>query len=304
MSLRSARRPARLRAVALSVAALAGAAAGLAPAAQAAPATDAPASASMSASSARSVAVAFGNNTDQQLIRTYSTLSHGCWDNDSLPPDYVAKHTSPRWGSHSCGMLTGTEGYTNFKIAGTDQVVYLHWDNPYSGHNSYGCDAPAGYNCAISEGGGNNATVYMTLSGGPARLTARTANVARAAAVARTASAARSTRVTLTNYSGRSFVRTGASLSHGIWSENTLPPSLINPSDSGSWQSESDGFLTGTEGRATYTMSGGGTVSVGWDNPFSGHNSYSCDVSAGFACDRVGGDGDNARVTFTVRRTA
>ncbi|MEU6241707.1 aegerolysin family protein [Streptomyces sp. NPDC047024] len=298
MSLRSARRPARLRAVALSVAAFAGAAAGLAPAAHAAPATGAPALASVSASSARSVAVAFGNSTDQQLIRTYSNLSHGCWDDDSLPPDYVAKHTSPRWGSHSCGMLTGTEGYTNFKIAGTEQVVYLHWDNPYSGHNSYGCDAPAGYNCAISEGGGNNATVYMTLSGGPARLTARTADVAR------TASAARSTRVTLTNYSGRSFVRTGASLSHGIWSENTLPPSLINPSDSGSWQSESDGFLTGTEGRATYTMSGGGTVSVGWDNPFSGHNSYSCDVSAGFACDRVGGVGDNARVTFTVRRTA
>ncbi|MEU4154525.1 hypothetical protein [Streptomyces sp. NPDC026659] len=38
---------------------------------------------------------------------------------------------------------------------------------------------------------------------------------------------------------------------HGIWSENALPPSLINPSDSGSWQSESDGFMTGTEGLAT-----------------------------------------------------
>ncbi|MFF1482794.1 Crystal protein ET79 [Streptomyces sp. NPDC058301] len=292
-SARPARRPGRWRAVALAVAALAGAGASLAPAAQAATAAaTSSTSAAVSASSARSVGVTFSNSTDRQLIRTYSSLSHGCWDNDSLPPDFVAKHTSPSWGSHSCGMLTGTEGYTNYRIAGTEQEVRTHWNNPYSGRNSYWCEAPAGYNCTINGGGGNNASVSMTLTGGPAALKARVSAVA----------AVRSTKVILTNDSGRSLARTGASLSHGVWSDNSLPPSLIIPSATGIWTSESDGFMTGTEGRVTYTMSEGGTVSISWNNPFAGSNSYNCTVPVGFVCDRWGGGGNNARVDFRVRK--
>ncbi|OAR27139.1 hypothetical protein A8W25_02385 [Streptomyces sp. ERV7] len=291
-SARPARRPARRRAVALAVTALAGAGASLAPAAQAATAAASSTSSTVSASSARSVGVAFSNSTDQQLQRTYSSLSHGCWDDDNLPPDFVAKHTSPSWGSHSCGMLTGTEGYTNYRILGTELEVRTHWNNPYSGSNAYWCEAPSGYKCAINGGAGNNANVTMTLTGGPAALKARTS----------AATPLRSTRVALTNDSGRSLARTGASLSHGIWSDNSLPPSLIIPSGTGIWTSESDGFMTGTEGRATYTMSGGGTVSISWNNPFAGGNSYNCSVPAGFVCDRWGGDGKNTRVDFRVRQ--
>ncbi|MEU1077315.1 Crystal protein ET79 [Streptomyces sp. NPDC005878] len=297
---RPTRRPARLRTLALAVTALAGAGASLAPAAQAAtaaPATSsvsagAGASADVSASSARSVGVAFSNSTNQQLIRTYSSLSHGCWDDDNLPPDYVAKHTSPSWGSHSCGMLTGTEGYTNYRIAGTADEVRMHWNNPYSGRNGYWCDAPSGYQCSISGGSGNNATVRITLTGGPATL--------KASAVA-AATPVRSTAVNLLNDSGRALVRTGASLSHGVWSDNSLPASLINPGASGSWKSESSGFMTGTEGRASYMMSEGGIVSISWNNPFSGGNSYTCNVPTGFACDQSGGGGKNAQVTFRIR---
>jgi hypothetical protein len=119
--------------------------------------------------------------------------------------------------------------------------------------------------------------------------------------------AARSTLVRLENTAGTLNLRlTSRSLDHGIWTKE--PPDLIG--DRGHWESESSGFLTGTEGRVSYdieTIDGDlvGEVRLHWDNPFSGSNSYDQSVrptpddsDEGFAIGRGGGAGDNAHVTF------
>ncbi|MXV50268.1 hypothetical protein GS399_04735 [Pedobacter sp. HMF7647] len=71
-------------------------------------------------------------------------------------------------------------------------------------------------------------------------------------------------------------------LDHGVWS--IRPGDLVGFSDE--WESESNGFLTGTEGTVSFIIPAAefGThtpqmkVVMHWDNPFVGSNSYSCSV--------------------------
>ncbi|GAA2260137.1 hypothetical protein GCM10010430_50250 [Kitasatospora cystarginea] len=265
----------------------------VAPAAVAADGQDAAAGPALMRS-ARSTSVSLYNGTTGMIYRNYSSLSHGVWD-DATPPESIEKATTASWGSHSSGFMTGTEGEARYKLA-TGEVV-IHWDNPFSGSNKYSCSVPESYTCSWTGGGGNNASVAFTLGGGPASLAAGPAEQAPTALAA-----ARSTHVILQNRTTSTMDRTSSSLQHGTWSENMLPPDKVYPFANGAWQSESNGFMTGTEGRAVYNMFGVGNVEIWWDNPYSGSNKYSCDVPEGYTCSRDGGGGDNAYATLTVQK--
>ncbi|MFI9230598.1 hypothetical protein [Streptomyces rimosus] len=106
--------------------------------------------------------------------------------------------------------------------------------------------------------------------------------------------------MTLNNQTGASMTRKWASLTHGEWQANSYPAEVIGAWSSAAWQSQSDGFATGTEGEAVYVTSFG-EVYVKWNNPYVGSNSYTCTASGGHSCERSGGSGNNASVTFTVR---
>ncbi len=111
----------------------------------------------------------------------------------------------------------------------------------------------------------------------------------------------RSTTVKLINNTPATLKLTNAKLSHGVWSQNMYPPETINGNSDGIWMSESDGFMTGTEGTVTYALpNGAGNVVIHWDNPYVGSNSYSDSVPSGYQISRSGGGGDNATVTFTL----
>lgn len=83
------------------------------------------------------------------------------------------------------------------------------------------------------------------------------------------------------------LVLVGSGLSHGEWSSGLQPPnSLTPPTTSVEWQSESDGFLTGTQGWVRYyPVTPGGnapanppdqdTIYITWDDPYTGANAYS-----------------------------
>ena len=120
--------------------------------------------------------------------------------------------------------------------------------------------------------------------------------------------AARSVSVIFDNRTGRNLLKQNDRLDHGKWT--TRPPDVIG--NRGDWESESDGFLTGTEGSTSYHIvdlddSVLGSFDVHWDDPFSGSNSYSHSVSpaadtsgTGFSIGHIGGGGDNATVTFVL----
>src|SRR5262249_47962350 len=98
------------------------------------------------------------------------------------------------------------------------------------------------------------------------------------------------------------LIRASASLSHGIWTSQ--PPARIEAGTTRSWESESSGFATGTEGEATYNIETGpgqtsGSAHFHLDNPFIGSNSDDEAVPVGEKADRSGGDGDNATVNWT-----
>ncbi|MFD5507535.1 hypothetical protein ACFWIB_07130 [Streptomyces sp. NPDC127051] len=111
--------------------------------------------------------------------------------------------------------------------------------------------------------------------------------------------AARSTHVTLVNLTDRVWTFGQASLRQGMWSSRL--PEFIAPYSAGEWGTESNGVMTGTEAQASYSTENG-PVEVRWSNPFVGSNSYGCRVPSGYSCQRTGGPGDNASVTFEVRR--
>ncbi|WP_157882222.1 OmpL47-type beta-barrel domain-containing protein [Streptomyces rubellomurinus] len=111
--------------------------------------------------------------------------------------------------------------------------------------------------------------------------------------------AARSTTIVLNNTSDRALVLTNHYLDHGIWTHE--PPARIEAGATASWESESNGFMTGTEGSAFFAIDGerGPDLRIHWDNPFYLSNSYSETVPSGYKINRDGGDGNNATATYT-----
>ncbi|HUO72571.1 MAG TPA: hypothetical protein VMU39_17515 [Solirubrobacteraceae bacterium] len=118
--------------------------------------------------------------------------------------------------------------------------------------------------------------------------------------------AARSTEVTLDNTTQFNLFLQNTTLVHGEWTSQ--PPDIIG--NFGTWRSESDGVLTGTEGFASYAIHDPDDVEIGvlqvhWDNPFAGANSYDQSVSPqggaeGFSLFHLGGKGNDASVTFRL----
>jgi hypothetical protein len=122
--------------------------------------------------------------------------------------------------------------------------------------------------------------------------------------------AARSTTVIVINYTDTPMTFQGSTLDHGIWSDDLSPPQEI-PTSGGTvtWANESDGFMTGDEGSATYWLFPNSdqatTGTIYWNNPYSGSNTYSITFEGPSASNFIGsydgGSGDNATVTFEVR---
>lgn len=96
------------------------------------------------------------------------------------------------------------------------------------------------------------------------------------------------------------------SLPHGEWV--SYPEARLSPNDTTSWQTDSDGFMTGTEGSFTYQFIYDGpdgpsieTVKFYWDNPYAGGNGYSITCSVpkpAFDVSYSGGSGNNATVVY------
>lgn len=118
--------------------------------------------------------------------------------------------------------------------------------------------------------------------------------------------ASRSTLVKFTNSSDAFLGRTSWKLDHGIWTDDSLPPENIAMGGvTVSWESESNGFMTGTEGNVVYTFPDGQTtIRIYWDNPYVSGNEYSVTLSGPLSTQYSGtysgGSGDNATVEVTL----
>lgn len=114
--------------------------------------------------------------------------------------------------------------------------------------------------------------------------------------------AARSVLCTLVNYTGEPLTFVGPpQLDHGILTPGQKPP----PACGGMavWSAESDGIMTGTEGRVTY-RGPSGSVTLYWNNPFVGDNDYGATPGGAYIITAVQGSkvGNNVNVTYIVDR--
>ncbi|MGW5263486.1 aegerolysin family protein [Microbispora sp. NPDC004025] len=121
--------------------------------------------------------------------------------------------------------------------------------------------------------------------------------------VARQQRAARSVDVTFNNTTKCVLTLRDKELDHGIWVKH--PARTIQPGAGDNFETESDGFMTGTEAAVSYLASNctqsGKRIRFHWDNPYTGRNSYDWDqTDQVFDTYYTGGNGDNATVTATV----
>ncbi|MET8544740.1 aegerolysin family protein [Kitasatospora sp. NPDC004799] len=146
-----------------------------------------------------------------------------------------------------------------------------------------------------------------TIATGTAQAAPTTTDQAAPAGAQAALSAARSTTIRLHNGTGCTLYRTDYSLSHGIWTQGQEPPQWLGNTGEAVFQSESNGFMTGTEGTVTFTAQGcedgwrnNATVRLHWNNPYAGSNSYDDDGTTRniFRTTREGGGGDNAYVLW------
>jgi hypothetical protein len=127
---------------------------------------------------ARSVDMTLFNETrNTLLIKVSSNLDHGIFGRE--PPDKIGPQTAWNWSAESSGFMTGTEGWVRYfpVPAGSDNIgipspvpdgetVYLYWDNPYGGSNSYQSAAPSPYVAnQLGDGSGDNAQIKWELTG-------------------------------------------------------------------------------------------------------------------------------------------
>ena len=113
-------------------------------------------------------------------------------------------------------------------------------------------------------------------------------------------SAARSVTVVFANQTTHELVRESFGLQHGIWSGDQgekIPPKHIPAESSVSWESESNGVFTGTQGSATFALKTNTSqiFPMTWDNPFGGQSSYTAQFPAGFSVTINNGDGITAK---------
>jgi hypothetical protein len=84
--------------------------------------------------------------------------------------------------------------------------------------------------------------------------------------------AARSVQIQLANNTNFPLTLIASHLCHGKWTNGVQPPPTVAAKSQVSWESQSDGVLTGTQGWAKYYLvpSTGGMeqVLVSWDNPY------------------------------------
>ena len=110
-------------------------------------------------SAARWVEVTFENITGEFLTKFSESIEDGKWN--VHPPKVIVGFDTQIWGTESNGFLTGTEASVTYRV--WDQDVYIYWNNPYFGGNTYYCVPPRHMICNISGGGGRGARVKFQL---------------------------------------------------------------------------------------------------------------------------------------------
>lgn len=85
------------------------------------------------------------NYIDNDLTNPQEHLDWGKWEQAPVKcPGF--KKTNPAFYSEGAeGSMTGTQGWVQYEIKGTDYSLHITWDVPYSGGNSFGASVvPSG----------------------------------------------------------------------------------------------------------------------------------------------------------------
>lgn len=118
-------------------------------------------------------------NTD--LVLLGSGLNHGAWIIGPYgPPGPISANGLGQWASQSDGIFTGTQGWVRYypiRPGGSvpenppnEDTIYIEWDAPYVGTNSYQATAPFPYVINANTNAGNAGAGSEGFYGGAASI--------------------------------------------------------------------------------------------------------------------------------------
>ncbi len=110
-----------------------------------------------------STRVTIRNQTGVVLRHIDDSLDHGEWTDPLTPPAEIPAGATRWWQSESNGVATGTEGHARYTVAGSNDILTFHWDNPFVGANFYEQSVSGPYGLYFSGGIGNNTEVVYSL---------------------------------------------------------------------------------------------------------------------------------------------
>ncbi|MEX3856415.1 hypothetical protein AB3X94_20515 [Paraburkholderia sp. BR10923] len=109
--------------------------------------------------SVRTTEVVIENRTSVPITGESITVNHG--EITTRPPRVIQPGQSGRLIAESNGFMTGTEGTVRYKISGVAGAAAFHWDDPFSGSNSFDGSAPGGYVVDHTVGHANHTVVFF-----------------------------------------------------------------------------------------------------------------------------------------------
>lgn len=110
--------------------------------------------------------------------------------------------------------------------------------------------------------------------------------------------------IILVNTTDQTLIWDDSGLEHGT--RKVVAPDFINAGAKGRWMLEQCGLMTGCEGWMHWKIGEDGPMlKVNYNNPYVGSNEYNCWVhpkeDTRYEVSKSGGDGNNAKITFTVK---
>ena len=113
--------------------------------------------------------------------------------------------------------------------------------------------------------------------------------------------AQRSVIIVIDNQTSQNLAFTSVNYPHGV-PLSSPPQSIPANTSTPAWEVDSDGFATGVEGTVIYNFQSDSSqlVSLYFDNPFEGSNTFSGQAPVGYAVSTTVTGGNNASIVYTL----
>lgn len=266
----------------------------------------------------RACFITIKNTTAVTLVRTNYHLQSGIWS--CFPPEKISPSTLVEFGSQSTGLMSGTDGYVQYKCSTEEEPFTFAWLNSWWGTRKMSHSCPPKYKCLETGTLNNFAEMHWVVTynenypkiaslDNSFRITptaGQQLNTLEKSQISKDiewqnelAKAQRSVTVTIENKTRWVLKRRDQRIIQGIWA--LFPAEVIPPNQSTTFATLSHGWMTGTEGKLYYSIPGiKGDLIFYWCNLWIGDKVFKARGPPNVYIENTAIKSNQAKVTFYI----